>query len=238
MRTKQRGMFAPLVVMIGTVLMLLWLPSIVPLSSQMQKLRYQHATWWFWQRAVVHYQRKFDIWPSSLEELATTFTLPPAPEFLIGTAEGNRFKLSWLNLTAADIQILSSGLQHPHVNIHDDRIEAVMGNGSASHEIEGVHRYESSPLAANLSLGNHHLLSTRDIYVNEASVALPSTVDRIRSITANMTTLVMNGPVVADKIAPDRLRVDQLSNLLTDINRQYNKLLAHMQSAPDEPSPY
>lgn len=239
LKTSQVGMFTPLLV--GIVLIVA--AAMMPLppdvkTTELERLRFQHATWWFWQRAVVHYQRKFDIWPSSLEELTTTFALPPAPSFLLGTAEVDRFKLSWLNLTAVDLEILSGGLQHPHVEIHDDRIEAVMGNGATLNQIDGVHRYESSPLASNLSLGNHNVVSTRDTYVNEASVALPITADRIRSITARMTTLIVNSQVVVEKIAPSPLQVDELNKLLTDINRQYNKLLAHMQSAPDGPSPY
>ncbi|WP_404409919.1 hypothetical protein LG272_05265 [Pseudidiomarina marina] len=239
MSVRQAGLFTPLFVAIVLIVAAAMMP--LPPSKQvveLEKLRYEHSVWWFWQQAAAHYYRKFDVWPQSLTELALTFDLTPAPDFLSGFAEQNGFRLSWTQLSATQIELLKNGLSHPHVELSEDQIDAVMGMSTPLNEVEGIYRSESSTMASNLSLDSHNIVRARDVYVREAEVKTPSEPDRLRTTTATMAWLAIDSHVTVDKIAPNPLRVDELTKLLNEINQQYSKLAAHMESEPEGPTPY
>lgn len=233
MKTKQIGFFTPLFVAVMLIITAALIP--LPPSAEvavLKKLRYQHSVWWFWQRATIEYRRKYDSWPQSIEELASTFQLNAAPDYISGFTDLENFRVRWSNLNDHEIALLKSGLAHEKIEFHDTGIDAVLQVQPEPVVIEGVHRRQTETMNSKILMNSFDINQTRDVYVKQASIVEPGEPFEIRALSASMQWLSINAVVRVNKIASDPLRTDELGNLLQDINMLYSKLEAHMLSTP------
>lgn len=239
MRTKQRGMFAPLVVMIGTVLMLLWLPSIVPLSSQMQKLRYQHATWWFWQQAVIRLQRETGIWPANLHAVAQHFALGDVPQFLQGEGWEEQFELRWIGLSASDTALLQELDTAATMTIVEHTVVATLTDApTKSLSTRYLPRKDTATMDTSLSLGGHQLTARHvnaeqvqvvgDTYLRSIKVAETET-DELHVDGAFKVYNFSRHPLLLDEIVSLKDQIDSLLALLRQhLNLPEGELISYL----------
>lgn len=231
MKTKQTGFFTPLFVAVMLVITAAFIP--LPPSAEvavLKKLRYQHSVWWFWQQATIEYRRKYDSWPLSIEELASTFQLNAAPDYISGFTDLDKFRVRWSNLNDHEMALLNSGLAHAKVEFHVTGIDAVLQVQSEPEGIDGVHRRQTETMDSNILMNSFEISQARDVYVTQASMAEPGAPFEIRALSASMQWLSIDAVVMVNKIASDPLRTDELGILLQDINMLYSKLEAHMLS--------
>lgn len=239
MRIKQTGFFAPLFVAIVLIIAAALMPH--PPSTQvveLNKLRYQHSMWWFWQQAVADYYRKFDVWPASIEDLVSTYAIDSAPSYISGFEDLDGFRVRWLNLTSGEKALLLKGLTHSKIEFHEDGIDAILRAETLSSDVDGVYRNQDVVMASDVTMANYDINQVRDTYLKQVSITQPSEVSHLRAAQSLMQWLTIDAVVSVDKIAPARWQIDELDKLMANINSLYSKLEAHMQSPPDGPSPF
>jgi len=239
LRTKQTGFFAPLFVAIVLIVAAALMPHPPSVQvAELQKLRYQHSMWWFWQQAVADYYRKFDEWPASIDDLVSTYAMDSSPSYISGFTDSEGFRVRWLNLTSDEKALLLKGLTHSKIEFHEDGIDAILRAETLSSAVDGVNRNQQVVMESNISMSNYDINQVRDIYLIQASVTQPSEITRIRAAQSLMQWLTIDAVVSVDKIARARWQIDELDKLMAHINSLYSKLESHMQSPPDGPSPF
>ncbi|GAB3298759.1 hypothetical protein [Pseudidiomarina andamanensis] len=239
MRIKQTGFFVPLFVAIVLIIAAALMPHSPSVQvTDLQKLRFQHSMWWFWQQAVADYYRKFDVWPDSIEDLVSTYAIDSAPSYISGFADAEGFRVRWSNLTADEKALLANGLTHSKVEFHEDGIDAILRAETLSAVVDGIYRNQEVVMESDISMSSYDINQVRDIYLTQVSVTQPSEVDHLRATQSLMQWLSIDAVVGVDKIAPMRWQIDELDKLMAEINSLFTKLEAHMQQPPDGPSPY
>lgn len=237
MPTKQRGMFAPMVVLFAAMLAMLALPHQDASIGQLQRLRYQHETWWFWQQAVATLHRDTGTWPASLTEVAQHFQLGEVPQFIVGVLHDDRFDLEWIGLSASDLELLQELDTTAVVSIDGHIVRNKPGESGVEVTMSYLPRSGEATMLTALSLAGHRLrvnhLDAELVNVADTAKMAQVTVDeaQIQRVQYHREVTVVNfylGPML----------MDELLSLKGGLDALREKLLAHMKPEPGQPSPY
>ncbi|SDB50987.1 hypothetical protein SAMN02927930_01998 [Pseudidiomarina indica] len=237
MPTKQRGMFAPMVVLFAAMLAMLALPHQDASIGQLQRLRYQHETWWFWQQAVATLHRDTGTWPASLTEVAQHFQLGEVPQFIVGILHDDRFDLEWIGLSASDLELLQELDTTAVVNIDGHIVRNKPGESGAEVTMSYLPRSGEATMLTALSLAGHQLrvnhLNAELVNVTDSAKMAQVTVDE-----AQIQRVQYHRVLTVTSFHSAPMLLDELLSLKSQIDALREKLLEHMKPEPGQPSPY
>src|SRR5690554_811693 len=234
MKIKQGGLAIPFVLLlVGLTAVALWL--VMPSSelSSAQKMRFKHATWWHWQRAIAHYYHRSGGWPDSLHEVAEHFGLPSPPDFIIGYADGDGFRIRFVELTLPEMKMLTKALM-PFVEVTAQNGVDVLLSVKLLHpeepELIFVSRFNSAPFATSINFNKHGLAAVDYIQADHSMMITGNDGGEVNEIDAGK--IIAQRVTVGQSIQVERLstftEIDILERLTFDIQMLYAALNDYM----------
>lgn len=235
MRINQRGLAIPFVLLlVGLTALAIELAIPNEALSSAQQMRFKHATWWHWQRAVAHFYHRTGLWPNSMHEVAEHFNLTSPPDFIVGYPEGNGFRIRCRGLTLYEAKTLKKAL-FPHIEPStQNSIDVVLSAKEFGTEEPQmfVSRFESTPLEVSIDLNNFNFGEVNRFQATEATFIIGTAGVAIRELEADK--VVAEQITVGQSIQVDRLssltEVDILERLTFDIQMLYAALDDYMSS--------
>lgn len=160
---RSKGFALPLVTALLTLFAGAWLSYQPPdqALNDLRRAQQLHQEFLFWHQGVLLYRKNHGYWPATLSNLASSYSLPPVPDWLQGQANFGNFRFIISGVTASQLAHFYAPLESVAQYSGNELAISLPAPGGVGNSSNKVIRSGAQPplMETSLSLNNHEIFN-------------------------------------------------------------------------------